>query len=46
MGDEYRTHQIKNVYFMETIDDQVDRILELRLFLDYIKKDILNTRAR
>lgn len=46
MAQTFRDHQLKNVFFMERIDDQIDEIYELRQHIEYIKKDVLNTKER
>jgi hypothetical protein len=31
---------------MENIDDQVDKIFEIKQHIEYLKKDLINTRKR
>jgi GTP cyclohydrolase II len=42
----FRDQQLKNMYLMENIDEQVDKIFEIRNHIEYLKKDIINTRKR
>lgn len=37
---------MKNTYLLENIDDLVDKILEKRQHIDYVRKDIVNQRKR
>lgn len=46
MAQELRDQQLGNVYMMEDIDEQVDKIVELKQHIEYIRKDIINTRKR
>ncbi len=34
------------MYLMENIDDQVDKIFEIKQHIEYLKKDLINTRKR
>lgn len=41
-----RDMQLKNTYTMEHIDELVDRILEVKKHIEYLKKDTLIQRNR
>jgi hypothetical protein len=46
LGNMFRDYQLKNNYLMEHIDDQIDKIYETKQHIEYLKKDILNSRKR
>lgn len=41
-----RELQLRNVYSMEHIDEQVDSIISLKVAIDDLKGDLLTTRQR
>lgn len=46
LGQMFRDYQLKNAYLMEHIDDQIDKIYETKQHIEYLKKDVLNSRKR
>lgn len=42
----YRELQLKNLYLLENVDEQVDQILDLKQHIDYLKSNLLTTRKR
>lgn len=42
----YRELQLKNLYLLENVDEQVDQILDLKQHIDYLKRNLLTTRKR
>ena len=41
-----RDQQLGNIRMMETIDEQVDQIFETKQHIEYLRKDLVNTRKR
>ncbi len=43
---QFRDMQLRNVYLLEHSDDQVDSIFEMKIHIEFLKKDILSTKRR
>ena len=46
LAQEFRDQQLKNSYLLENVDELLDKILEKRQHIEYVRKDIVVQRKR